>query len=270
MNQSLVKSTSASNDDKSDHPALSAALVIGASGGIASAIIAELLKDPSIDLLVAISRKAQPAELADPRVQWHCCDYSEGAITTIATQIGTEYSTRVFKQVFICHGILHNSTIKPEKRLEDLNSESLHEVFHVNAVLPTLWLKALRPILSKKNPATQDQQSCYVAVLSARVGSISDNQLGGWYSYRASKSALNMLLKNAAIEYSRRAKNIKLIAFHPGTTDTELSKPFQKNVPTEKLFNSSFVARQLLSLLEQQLIDGQLSYVDWNHKTIEW
>lgn len=268
MNQSLAKNTSTSN--KNDHQALNTALVIGASGGIASAIIAELLKDPSLDVLVAISRKAQPAQLTDPRVQWHCCDYSAAAITALAKQLATENSTRVFKQVFICHGILHNSTIKPEKRLEDLNSESLHEVFHINAVLPILWLKALRPTLSNKNVSTQDQQSCYVAVLSARVGSISDNQLGGWYSYRASKSALNMLLKNAAIEYSRRAKNVKIIAFHPGTTDTELSKPFQKNVPAEKLFSSSFVAKQLLKLLEQQDIDGQLSFVDWDHKTIDW
>lgn len=244
------------------------ALVIGASGGIANAIITELLADSSLEQLIAISRSAQPQSLSDPRVEWRCCDYSEAAINHIAEQLIEQHTNAVFTQVFICHGILHSPTIKPEKRLEDLNTDSLHDVFHVNAVLPILWLKALRPMLTRNN--TPDQHTCYIAVLSARVGSISDNQLGGWYSYRASKAALNMLLKNAAIEYSRRARNVKLIAFHPGTTDTGLSKPFQKNVAPEKLFSSHFVAKQLLSLLDKQTPDGQLSFVDWNHKAIEW
>ena len=106
--------------------------------------------------------------------------------------------------------------------------------------------------------------------LSARVGSINDNRMGGWYSYRASKAALNMLLKTAAIEYARRAKNVKLIAFHPGTTDTTLSKPFQKNIPEDKLFKPDFVARQLLMLVAKTPIDGTLSYLDWDHQSIDW
>ena len=106
--------------------------------------------------------------------------------------------------------------------------------------------------------------------LSARVGSINDNRMGGWYSYRASKSALNMLLKTAAIEYARRAKNVKLIAFHPGTTDTALSKPYQKNVAKGKLFKPDFVARQLLSLVAKTPVDGTLSFLDWDHQAVDW
>jgi NAD(P)-dependent dehydrogenase (short-subunit alcohol dehydrogenase family) len=109
-----------------------------------------------------------------------------------------------------------------------------------------------------------------VTVFSARVGSISDNHLGGWYSYRTSKAALNMLLKTVSIEFSRRAKNIKIISFHPGTTDTLLSKPFQKNVPEGKLFTCEFVANQLISIVSDTAIDGELSYVDWQGRNIDW
>jgi len=111
---------------------------------------------------------------------------------------------------------------------------------------------------------------CVVAVLSARVGSITDNQLGGWYSYRASKAALNMVLKSAAVEYRRRLPRVKLLAFHPGTTDTALSRPFQRGVAPEKLFSPEFVARRLAQLLDQLQPDGELSYLAWDGSSIEW
>jgi NAD(P)-dependent dehydrogenase (short-subunit alcohol dehydrogenase family) len=129
--------------------------------------------------------------------------------------------------------------------------------------VPALWLKSLLKVL-------KGSQDCIVAALSARVGSIGDNHLGGWYAYRASKSALNMILKTAAIEYGRRAKNVKLIAFHPGTTDTELSKPFQAAVPKEKLFTPSFVAERLAMIMDEAVVDGELSYLDWKGQAIDW
>lgn len=126
-----------------------------------------------------------------------------------------------------------------------------------------LWLKHLTPLLNGKN-------MCKITFFSARVGSISENKLGGWYSYRASKAGLNMLLKSAAVELSRRAKNIKLISFHPGTTNTPLSKPFQKNVPQGKLFTSQFVAEQLLGIVDNSEVDGEVSYLDWKGELIGW
>ncbi|MDB4261175.1 SDR family NAD(P)-dependent oxidoreductase, partial [Porticoccaceae bacterium] len=116
----------------------------------------------------------------------------------------------------ICHGILHSDTLWPEKRLEDINAESLQTVFQANTVVPVLWLKLLHRLLKSK-------QRCVVAALSARVGSIGDNQLGGWYAYRSSKAALNMMLRTLSIEYGRRVKNVKIISFHPGTTDEAFS-----------------------------------------------
>jgi NAD(P)-dependent dehydrogenase (short-subunit alcohol dehydrogenase family) len=105
---------------------------------------------------------------------------------------------------------------------------------------------------------------------SARVGSINDNLLGGWYGYRASKAALNMLLKSAQVECQRRAKNISLVSYHPGTVDTELSRPFQANVPKDKLFSSEFTVSQLLQFVTNLLAEDGPHYIDWQGKTIPW
>lgn len=166
-------------------------------------------------------------------------------------------------RVALCHGVLHGDHFAPEKRLEDIDAVALQTVFTANAIVPVLWLKVLRKLLSHA-------QHCKVAVLSARVGSIGDNHLGGWYAYRASKAALNMLLKTAAIEYSRRSANVKILSFHPGTTDTPLSKPFQSSVAADKLFTPDFVAAQLIALMTAADIDGQLAFIDWNGQSIDW
>ena len=242
------------------------ALVIGASSGIADALIAQLLQDETLARVTAISRSSCPEKWRDhPRICWLFSNYNETTINAIGLQLLEQQKTDPLHidQVFICNGILHGENFKPEKRVEELDAEIMQQVFHANTIIPALWLKVLRPLLSGK-------RSCHMVFLSARVGSINDNRMGGWYSYRASKSALNMLLKTAAIEYARRAKNVKLIAFHPGTTDTALSKPFQKNVAEGKLFKPDFVARQLLSLVAKTPVDGTLSYLDWDHQTIDW
>ena len=242
------------------------ALVIGASSGIADALITQLLQNRTLARITAISRSSCPDKWNDDsRICWLFSDYDETTINAIGLQLLEQQKTNPFhtNQVFICNGILHGENFKPEKRVEELNAEVMQQVFHANTIIPALWLKALRPLLSGK-------KNCHMVFLSARVGSINDNRIGGWYSYRASKSALNMLLKTAAIEYARRAKNVKLIAFHPGTTDTALSRPFQKNIPEDKLFKPEFVARKLLTLVARTPIDGKLSYLDWDHQTIDW
>lgn len=239
-------------------------LVIGASSAIGQAFISQ----SSSTNVIAISR--QTIDLADelPNVTALQCDYSEADIACCTDRLRDDAGT--FSHVVICNGILHGKDeddlfddLFPEKTLNDLNERHLSRVLHANAIVPALWISALMPIIKGKTP-------CKVAVFSARVGSIGDNRLGGWYSYRASKSALNMLLKTASIEYARRAKNVKLIAFHPGTTDTDLSKPFQANVSPEKLFTPDFVAQQLRQVMDNADIDGELSYKDWENKDIIW
>jgi len=163
----------------------------------------------------------------------------------------------------ICNGVLHDNGIKPEKRMDDIQEETLNRVFTANAIVPILWVKELKKVFSKRD-------ICSIAILSARVGSISDNRLGGWYSYRASKCALNMLLKTSAIELNRKHKNVKLISFHPGTTDTKLSRPFQSSVSRDKLFTPDFVATKLMDLMRKTDVDGELAYLDWAGAPIDW
>ena len=240
-----------------------AALVLGASGGLAQAIISELMADAAIDTVIAVSRSAAPERFSNGPVtpMWIETEYNEPAMTAVVEQL-QPFAGRITR-VVICHGILHSETLWPEKRLEDISAESLQSVFQVNTVVPVLWLKLLHRLLKSK-------QRCVVAALSARVGSIGDNHLGGWYAYRSSKAALNMMLRTLSIEYGRRVKNVKIISFHPGTTDTALSKPFQASVPSDKLFTPEFVAERLCGIMAETEIDGELSYLDWDNKAIPW
>jgi NAD(P)-dependent dehydrogenase (short-subunit alcohol dehydrogenase family) len=271
-------------------------LVIGASSAIASAYIALTLAqhenrhDASHDSnplqLITVSR-AQTIQLpiscqALPENILHqhfCCDYSETGIKECAEKISAIHGE--ISRVLICNGVLHSSAqadsaslalktqqLMPEKRIEDIEAKALQALFYANSLVPMLWLKALTPFLPKQ--LKLGHHTCVISVLSARVGSISDNRLGGWYGYRASKAALNMLLKTTAVEYARRLKQVKLIAFHPGTTDSPLSKPFQENVPAGKLFTPDFVASQLQQIITLAQADGQASFVDWQGKTISW
>jgi NAD(P)-dependent dehydrogenase (short-subunit alcohol dehydrogenase family) len=238
------------------------ALVLGASGGLAQALISQFLADTRIETVIAVSSKSLPDGLAaEKSLLWIQTDYEEPAMIDVVERL--KEFTGSISRVCICHGLLHTDNLWPEKRLEDIKPEALHEIFQANAVIPALWLKLLHRVLKSKQPAV-------VAALSARVGSIGDNRLGGWYAYRSSKSALNMLLQNIAIEYARRVKNVKLISFHPGTTDTALSKPFQATVPEGKLFTPEFVAERLTGIMDNAVVDGQLSYLDWDNKTITW
>ena len=238
-----------------------ATLIIGANSEIAKAIAAQVINDETRQLIV-ISRDCsfyQQEQFANAKVI-SIDNYQEQAISQAVKNLKASMPV-IITQVFICHGILHNERCQPEKRLEDFSAEMFIETLTANTITPMLWLKHLTPLLATK-------YECKVVIFSARVGSISDNKLGGWYSYRASKAAMNMLITSAAVELARRAKNIKLISFHPGTTDSPLSKPFQKNVPQGKLFNSQFVASQLLAIVESAVVDGQASYLDWQGKII--
>jgi NAD(P)-dependent dehydrogenase (short-subunit alcohol dehydrogenase family) len=140
-------------------------------------------------------------------------------------------------------GLLHEGDLQPEKSLRHLQSAQLQRYFAVNSIGPVLLAKYLLPLL-------RHTERSMFATLSAKVGSIGDNHLGGWYGYRASKAALNMLIRTTAIEYQRVAPEVIVVALHPGTTDTNLSKPFQRHVPREQLFSSDRTAGQLLGVLE--------------------
>ena len=145
--------------------------------------------------------------------------------------------------VIVATGMLHDYGLMPEKSLRELNAANFERSFLVNTIAPALIAKHFLPRLRR------DQRAVFAA-LSARVGSISDNRLGGWYAYRASKAALNMLIKTAAIEIARRHKHAIVVGLHPGTVATALSKPFQQRVPRDKLFSADYSVRQLVSVLQ--------------------
>lgn len=238
---------------------ISNALVIGASGAMGQALVKNFLEDSRIDQVIAISRGGP--NIQHPRLRWIHTEYQE---TDIAAAVDSFADLKgSFSKVCICHGILHNEQMFPEKRMEDISVEMMQTIFHANTVVPSLWLKLLRKLLA----GTID---CKVACFSARVGSTGDNRLGGWYSYRASKAALNSLMKTFSIEYARRAKNVKLIAFHPGTVNSAMSKPFHATVPEGKLFEPDYVAVCLSEVMDNMVNDGQLSYVDYAGKPITW
>ena len=182
------------------------ALVIGASGGIGAALVAALREDPRCAQVVELGRATQPAlDLAEPAS-------IERAAAALAGQ-------GAFQLIVNAAGVLHDESFMPEKRLADLNPAQLLATFQVNTFGPALLLRYFCGLL--------DRQRGVLAMLSAKVGSIGDNRLGGWYSSRASKAALNMLIKTAAIEVRRSQPNAVLLALHPGTVNSALSQPFR-------------------------------------------
>ncbi|HHQ4924869.1 TPA: SDR family NAD(P)-dependent oxidoreductase [Aeromonas veronii] len=234
-------------------------VVIGASGGIGAALVTHWLA-AGVGPVIAISRQPAPAGASSPALHWLCCDYSDEQMTEAVAHIA-ELAPRPHR-VVICNGILHQGEIQPEKRLEAINLDAMTRLYQTNALLPLRWLSQLLPLFGR--------EPCTLAVLSARVGSIGDNRTGGWYGYRASKVALNMLLRCAAIELARRAPGVKLLAFHPGTVDTQLSRPFHANVPPENVQSPELVADHLINLMNRLQPDGKLSFLDWQSKPIEW
>lgn len=231
-------------------------LILGASGAIAQGLIQHYLALGAN--VSAISRQAQPAALMANELAWYQHDGLEPeAISRLLVHIGKEPLTGVIG----CHGWLHGEGAFPEKALAQLQQAQLEKSLQINLITPTIYLQCLMPLLMK-------QPAIKVALLSAKVGSISDNQLGGWYSYRMAKAALNMLVKTAAIELGRRNKTAVLVSLHPGTTDSALSEPFAANVPSGQLQSPQQTAQRLAAVMQQlsPAQTGQLLH--WDGSTL--
>ena len=241
------------------------ALVIGGNGGIGRAVVDRLLADPRLGQATVVSRTSFQASSSR-------LEAIEGDVTTAQGRAdlgralhGPAGQAVPLHLVVNAIGLLHDeaSNIQPEKRLEDLDEAALTTLFQVNAATPALMLQTLLPHLKGSHPTT-------VVSLSARVGSIGDNGLGGWYAYRASKAAHNMLMKTAAIELKRLNPQSCVLSFHPGTTDSSLSRPFQARVPANKLFTADFVAEQLMSMVQQRGPADSGGFFDWANEAIPW
>ncbi len=222
--------------------------ILGASGAIGSAFTKLLYEKYPNASLFAFYRNGA-----------HSIDYSSEYSLAEAAEIATKEKS--LDLVIVANGILHDEQLMPEKSLRDLSAEKFHRIFEVNTITPALIAKHFLPKLNKEQPSI-------FAALSARVGSISDNQLGGWHAYRASKAALNMIIKNAAIEVGRRNKQAIIVGLHPGTVDSDLSKPFQGNVADGKLFTPEYSVEKLLEVLKNLSPEQTGKCFAWDGKEI--
>ena len=213
-------------------------LIIGSSGGIGKAFINFYKKQDINNEIVGLSRlHKNDQEFLDAHFYIDLED--EQSIENAANEAKT-YGP--YQLIIVATGALHGDDFSPEKSYKQMSAKNLKKVFNINTIGPALVGKCFIPLLDNQNPSV-------LSFLSARVGSISDNKLGGWHAYRASKAALNMLIKNFSIELNRTNKLAKVIGLHPGTVDTRLSKPFQRNVPENKLFTPKFSAASMASVI---------------------
>ena len=225
------------------------AVVIGGNGSIGGALVKQLKvsqeyrdvfvcgrsSDVDLDLLSENSISKAAAVVAE----------SEIPVSTIA----------------LCTGVLHNHEITPEKTWKSADANSLSVLFHVNAIGPMLVMKHFLPLLTKSGTSV-------FACLSARVGSIGDNGLGGWYGYRASKAALNQFVKTASIELSRTRPQAICMAIHPGTVATGLSDPFSKN--GLNVLTPRNCAKRLYKLISEADVGDNGGFFDYEKRRIPW
>lgn len=248
------------------------ALITGASSGIGLAMVGQLLAGGLAGVPVgrvhAVSRSAsRSADLLQlqaehgVRLVCHDVDLTDG---TAIEALGRRVQDAAAPLQLVCHaaGLLHGPGVQPEKSVTQLDAAALHSVFALNSFAPILLARALWPLLR--------QGPLVYAALSARVGSIGDNRLGGWYAYRASKAAQNQLLRTLAIELARVNRRACCLLLHPGTVDTPLSQPFQANVPAERLFSPSRAAAQLLDLMAMAEASASARFLAWDGSEVPW
>ena len=233
--------------------------VIGSSGGIGAALVERLVSSDQVARIHALSRSGRSHPSS--KVANLTFDFTDEESLIAAAQALQEVGP--FDLILVATGLLQGEGIAPEKNLRALSHEGLAKSFEVNTIGPAMTAKYFAPLLRR------DEKAVFAA-LSARVGSISDNRLGGWYAYRASKAALNMILKTLAIEIGRRFKNQIIVGLHPGTVDTSLSKPFQGNVPEGKLFTPEFSAEKLLSVIDGLSAEDSGNLFDWAGEQIDF
>jgi NAD(P)-dependent dehydrogenase (short-subunit alcohol dehydrogenase family) len=244
-------------------------MIQGASRGIGAALVRELAACPDVRRIVATSRDpdASPAlhgvgsEVGERLITAVLDVTDEASIAAAAEQVTGAVES--LSLIVNCAGLLHDGGLGPERRLSEVSPDALARSFAVNAWGPLLVAKHFAGLLPRRERAV-------FASISARVGSIEDNRLGGWYAYRASKAAQNMFTRNLSIELPRRHRGTLVVALHPGTVDTDLSAPFQSRVPDEQLFDSSRAARQLIGVIDGLAATDNGGFFAWDGQRIPW
>lgn len=243
------------------------ALVVGASRGIGLATVRALLAEGTWQVAAACRNPETAHDLRAVLDHPHAlgcvaldvCD--EAALAGLPDTLAGWGST--WSLIINCAGVLHGPDLQPEKALRQLTLSQLQQQFSVNAFGPILLARAVEALIPRQEPS-------WFVSLSARVGSIEDNHLGGWYSYRAAKSAQNQLLRTLSIEWRRSRPQACVLAFHPGTVDTDLSRPFQRPAPGKVLFTPDQVATYLLTQVLARTASDTGSFVAWDGQRIPW
>jgi NAD(P)-dependent dehydrogenase (short-subunit alcohol dehydrogenase family) len=229
--------------------ALERALVFGAGGGVGGALAARL-RDQGYEVAI-LTRRPAP-DWSGRQLRFDLED--EASLAAAAAELKEGESIR---RVIVATGLLHADGISPERSNSALDAAQLMRLYAINAVGPALIAKHFLPLLPRTEPSV-------FAALSARVGSIGDNRLGGWHSYRAAKAALNMLIRTMAIELKRSRPEAILVGLHPGTVDTGLSKPFQRGVPEGRLFTPDESAEHLLAVVDGLRLEDSGGVFAWD------
>ncbi len=230
------------------------AMVVGASGAIGSAIARRLDKCANVANILATARK--PPSWRGDKITWRELDIlNEQSISTALESVDR------LDLVIVATGFLHGSSLQPEKTWRSLDAFSMLLNFEINCVGPAMIAKHVLPRISR-------QERAVFAALSARVGSNADNRLGGWYSYRASKAALNQFMKTLSIELARSHPHCVCLGLHPGTVNSSLSKPFQTSVSPEQLIDPATAAERLLEVIDKSRSVHSGKFLSWNGAVI--
>lgn len=236
------------------------AVVIGGNGGVGREFVRQLQSSNQVHSIVATHRNPIAVEFHHPKVIWVQVDVrKEETIEALAKQL-KENGIKP-NLIINCIGILHTSEFGPEKTWRHLSAQTMHDVFAINAFAVALLGKHLIPLIPR-------QGRSIFASLSARVGSILDNRLGGWYSYRASKTAHNMFVKTLSIEAWRKHPELAIVSLHPGTVDTALSEPFTSRYDPEKLFTSTRSVNELSSVIAKLTVQNTGGFFAWDGQEI--
>lgn len=229
-------------------PSAGVAVIFGSSGGIGGALVKAIEARETFAHVIALSRNTSPTiDLLD-----------EASLEGAAAFAAARGELRL---VIDATGFLHDKRQGPEKSWQQINPDNLARSLALNAIGPALIMKHILPKLPRSGKAV-------FATLSARVGSIGDNRLGGWYSYRASKAALNQLVRTAGIELARRSSDALCIALHPGTVATELSAPFAAN--NLDIHDPASAAEHLLAVIDKLLPIANGGFYDWRGQPVPW
>jgi NAD(P)-dependent dehydrogenase (short-subunit alcohol dehydrogenase family) len=244
-------------------------MIQGAGQGLGLALAAHILAHQDNSIVVATCREPDKSsglgklqQKYTSRLVTQKLDVSnEKSIVSASKKISSQIEH--ISLLINSSGILHDDSIYPEKRLADISAFSLERSYAINAIGPILVLKHFRSLIQRGKKSV-------IVNMSARVASIEDNSIGGWYSYRSSKASLNQITKTIAIEFARQLPKSICIAFHPGSVNTRLSKPFQKAIPKEKLFEPDYAAAKMVAVINNLTTSDNGSFLAWDGSKIPW